>query len=201
MKEENKKKRKIVPTNEQKKQVKKFDPKQQQELDDLVFKADLISPANKKIDKVEIVELRSGGIINIDEYIRENYIEKSTHFFLESFYFPIADLAGISRDAMRQFVKPLIVPLLKKFLLYGRFPNAVQERLYKKNKYTGYYSRQHWNYQWLTKKADAELREFITQFEDEAERVLAANGNLKTFIVEYCRKYHLAIQPEIFEQQ
>lgn len=204
MKEENKKPlQNLTHEGGQSKKLKKkvLDPKQRQEQEELLFQADAISPVNKVINRPEIVQLSNGTLLNVDDYIAETYAGKSTHFYLESFYFPIADLAGIPRDAMKNFIKPLIVPMLKRFLLYGRFPNAVQAKLYKKNKYTGYYSRSYWNYQWLTKEADLKLKEFISQFELEAERVLAAGGNLEAFITDYCTKYKLPIQLDMFKQR
>lgn len=200
MKDE-KKKRKVLPVDKEKKQkkIKKIDPQHEQEQQQLFTKADAISPANKKSQKELDIELRGGTAINIDEYVRENYVEKATHFFRDTFYFPIADLLGISRDYMRTFVKPLIVPMLKRVLIYGRFPNAIQRKIYKKNPYTGYCTRSYWNYQFLTIKADDQLRGFINDFETELTEVLKANGDIKKFITQYCEKFHIPIQLNLFE--
>lgn len=198
MKDEKKNKRKVLPEGEKKKRIKKLDPKHQQEQEQLFSQADSISPINKQINKAEIVELNNGEQINITEYILENYVEeKSTHFF-ECFYFLIADLMGVSRGVMKTFIKPLIVPLLKRYLIYGRLPDAVQRRLYKKNPYTGYCTRSYWNYQYLTKKADLMVIGFIDDFQKEGERVLAANGDIKAFIIAYGKKFNVSIQPELF---
>jgi len=198
MKNDKTNKKKILPQEEQKKRVKKIKPEQQQEQEYLLFQADSISPAKKRIDLNEI-ELNSGEKINLDDYILENYItEKSTHFY-KQFYFLIADLLCIDHERMKKFIKPLIVPFLKKYLIYARFPNKVQQRLYSRNKYTGFYSRICWNYQWLTRNADLELRDFISQFEKDAEEVLKSGGNMKKFIEDYCQKYNLPVQQEIFE--
>lgn len=195
--EEKKKKGKLLPENEQKKKVKKIKPEHKQEQEELFKKSDQISPANKKIDTNEFVQL-NGDIFNIDDYIRKNFVGKATHFY-RSFYYLIADLLGVSRELMKPFVKPLIVPLLKRILIYGRFPNAVQIRLYKRNPYTGYCTRTYWNYQWLTQKADSKLRDFIVDFEREGQKVLDNNGDMKTFITEYCRQFNIPIQLDLFD--
>jgi len=78
-----------------------------------------------------------GEVINVAKYVSETYAGKSIHFY-PIFYNLIADLMGESRDIMIPFVKPLIVPMLKRLLVYGRFPNAVQRKIYSQNPYTGY---------------------------------------------------------------
>lgn len=203
MKDEEKRKEEDIKnaiSNKPESRVKKVDPKFQEEQQMLFTQADDISPINKKIDKAEIIELKGGEYVNIDEYIAENYAEASTHFFRD-FYNCIADLLGVSRDVMKPFKKISIVPLLKRQLIYGRFPNAVQIKIYKKNPYTGYCTRQYWNYQLLTIKGDLLLRGFICDFQASAQRVIEQNGNLKTFINEYCREFGLPIQMELFQTQ
>ncbi len=196
MKEERKHKQQLLPESEKQKKVKKIEPKQEQEQNHLLYQADAISPANKKINRVE---LRNGDVIDIDAYILENYAEKSTHFF-PSFYNLIADLLGVSRDVMKSFVKPAIVPLLKRAFIYGRLPFLVQKRLYEKNPYTGFCTREQFNYQWLTTSADLEVRDFIKDFEDEGEKILANKGNMKAFIAHYSKKFNLSFQLEMFDR-
>jgi hypothetical protein len=198
MKQEKKNKRKVLPESQQKKVKKKIDPQQQQEQEQLLYQSDAISPANKKVNKVEVAELRNGDIINLDEYILEAYAEKSTHFF-PSFYNLIADLLGVNRDVMKTFVKPAIVPLLKRAFIYGRLPFLVQQRLYEKNPYTGYCTRDQFNYQWLTKKADLDVRGFIKDFEEEGEKILVVGGGMLDFIRHYGKKFRLSFQLDMFE--
>ncbi len=181
------------------KPIKKIDPKQLQEQEGLFSQADSISPINKKIDKAEIIQLTSGEFVNVDEYVDEHfYAEVATHFY-KIFYNLIADLLGISREEMKPFRKPYVVALLKNKLIYGRFPNAIQKKIYARNPYIGYCTRKYWNYQTLTKTGDLSLRDFINDFQILGESVLGNNGNLKIFIIEYCKKYQLPIQLELFD--
>jgi hypothetical protein len=169
----------------------------------LLYKADAISPANKKIDEEEIkFETRGGDVINVDQYISKNYTEeKSQHFFRDSFYYPIADLLRISREIMKPFVKPIIVPQLIRAFIYGRLPFLVQQKLYQKNPYTGFCTREQFNYQWLTKNADLKLRGYIKDFEDEAAIILSNNGDMKDFISHFSKKFGLSFQIDMFEGQ
>lgn len=182
----------------QEKKIREVNPKHIEEQQELFSKADQISPANKKIDKAEIIQLRDGSYLNIDDFVSNTYAEKSTHFYKNEFYYPIAELLGESRQIMDPFVKPIIVPKLKRALIYGRFPNAIQRRIYQRNKYISYYQRRYYNYQILTKKGDIELRQFICDFEEEMALVLNNGGNLKDFILSYSKKYKLPIQLELF---
>jgi hypothetical protein len=186
--------------NEQQKKVIIVDPKKLQEQEQLFSEADLISPANKKIDKAEIIQLNNNSFLNVDEYVDDNYYSgKAKHFYKESFYYPLADLIGVERKEMDRFVKRRIVALLKGKLLYGRFPNAIQRKISARNPYTGYCTRSYFNYQTLTKKGDLSLREFINDFENILESVLLNKGNLKTFIIEYSSKFKIPIQPDFFD--
>lgn len=189
----------IAPKNKQSPIVKPIDPKHLQEQEELFKESDRISPVSKKIDKAEIVTVTTigGEVINIADYIAETYAGKSTHFY-PSFYNLIADLMGVSREVMIPFVKPPIVPALKRLLIYGRFPNAVQRKIYSNNPYTGYCTRDYYNYQLLTKEADALCVKYIEEFEITAEEVLLRNGILKDFIIEHSIKCGLPIQLDLF---
>lgn len=197
MKDDSKKK-KVIPVQGQVRKVKKVDPKEQLEQEQLFVESDKISPVNKKIDKKEIVKTVGGEEINISDYIAETYAGKSTHFF-PSFYNLIADLLGVSHEVMKQFVKPLIVPQLKRAFIYGRLPFLVQQRLYQKNPYTGYCTRDQFNYQWLTKDADVVLRGYIKDFEDEGKKILLSGGNMQDFIAHFGAKFNLSFQIDMFE--
>src|ERR1700677_3208411 len=131
MKKEQKKKKIIVPGN-QKKHVKKIDPKQIEEQESLLFRADELSPAQKKINKDEIIELRSGLPLNISAYVRDNFVKHSVHFF-KPFFYAFADVYGLERSVMDTYVKPGCVPRFINRYIYGRFPNAVLKRIRQKN--------------------------------------------------------------------
>jgi hypothetical protein len=198
MKDDDKKK-KIEPGNKQDKKVKKINPKHQEEQEKLFSEADQISPVSKKIDKAEIVKTIGGEVINVADYVEDNYVTgKSTHYF-KPFYNAIADLLGLSHDVMKPFRKLRIVALLKRKFVWGRFPNTVQQKIYKRNPYTGYCTRTYWNYQVITKKADTLSREYIKDFEETAKKVLENNGRMKEFIIEHSTKCGLPIQLEFFE--
>jgi hypothetical protein len=197
MKNDKKKKKIILPDNS-KKQVKKFDPKQSEEQEQLIFKIKKLTPANKKINKAEIVKLRGGEEINIDEYVNENYITgKSTHYFRDQFYYPLADMFGVSRKVMDEFVKPYFVPAFKNAFILSRFPQKVINRIHEKNPYVYYWNRRYFHYQVITKKADAEYRLFISQAQEIFNR--EQKPTVKEFINEYCTKYNVPMQLNLFE--
>lgn len=183
--------------DKQKKNVKKIiDPKHQQEQEELFAKSDEISPANKKIDKSEVIQTIGGEAIDLGRYIEENYIAvQSTHYF-KSFYLALADLFNVDPIVMERFVKPVFVPVFKNYFILGRFPQKVQNRLKAKNKYIGYYKRKYYFYQLITKEADVKYRTFI----DDAEKMAVAHkGNIKKFIIAYCTEYKLPIQTDLFD--
>jgi hypothetical protein len=197
MKNDKKKKKIILPDNS-KKQVKKVDPKQSEEQEQLIFKIKKLSPANKKINKAEIVKLRGGDEINIDEYVNENYITgKSTHYFRDQFYYPLADMFGVSRKVMDEFVKPYFVPAFKNAFILSRFPQKVINRIHEKNPYIYCWNRRYFHYQVITKKADAEYRLFISQAQEIFNR--EQKPTVKEFINEYCTKYNVPMQLNLFE--
>lgn len=191
-----KKKKKIILPNTSKKKVKKVDPKQKEEQEQLIFKIKKLSPANKKVNRDEIVSLRGGDKINLDEYINENFITgRSTHYF-KPFYLTLAALFCVDPSVMERFVKPVFVPIFKLKFILGRFPQRTQDRLKQKNKYSGYFKRKYYFYQLVTKKGDAEYRNFIKEAEEMA---VLHKGDLKGFIVAYCSKYGLPIQLNLFD--
>lgn len=191
-------KKKIVPEGKKAKKVKKVDPKYQEEQENLFSEADQISPVSKKINKIEIVTI-GGEEINVGEYVEDNYITgKSTHYF-KPFYIAIADLLGLSHEVMKPFRKLRIVALLKRKFVWGRFPNAVQQKIYKRNPYTGYCTRTYWNYQVITKKADILSKDYIKDFEETAKNVLENKGRMKEFIIEHSTKCGLPVQLDFFE--
>ena len=100
---------------------------------------------------------------------------------------------------MKPFRKLRVVALLKRMFIWGRFPNAVQAKINTKNKYTGYCTRDYWNYQLLTKKGDDLCIDYIDEFIKTAESVLDNNGRLKEFIIEHSPKCGLPIQLDFFE--
>lgn len=189
-----KKQKKILPSENQNKPLKKADPKHQQEQENLFSKADAISPANKKIDEDEIVHLQGGTDINISEYIRENYAQASTHYF-KTFYLSLADLFGVDPKVMVYYRKPHFVPVFKNSFIYARFPQRVVDRMHEKNPYISYCKRRYKNYQCLTIKADEELREYIWQ----AHTMIDDCSSVKEFIIAYCTKYSLPIQLDLFD--
>jgi len=141
------------------------------------------------------VQFINGSEIDLDEYIDENFItERKTHYF-KPFYLSLADLFGVDAKVMEIFRKPRFVPKFKNYFILGRFPQPVVNRLKAKNKYVGYF-RKYYYYQLITKKADAEYRNFIWQAQEMA---ILYKGQPKRFIVEYCTKYGLSIQLDLFD--
>jgi hypothetical protein len=197
MKKDQKKKKIILPDNI-KKPVKKIDPKQTEEQENLLFKAKQLSPANKKINKVEIVQLKGGDEINLDEYVNEHYITgQSTHYFRDQFYYPLADMFGVPRKVMDEFVKPYFVPAFKNAFILSRFPQRVIDRIHERNPYIYYWNRRYFHYQVITKKADAEYRLFISQVQEIVNR--EPKPSFKEFMDEYCEKYKVVKQLNLFE--
>lgn len=196
-------KKKVVSEGEkgqQSKKVKKVDPKHQEEQEKLLFDADQISPIGKrkKINKAEIVKTMGGEEINLADYIEENYITgKSTHYFKEQFYYPLADMFGVPRKVMDEFVKPYFVPVFKNAFILSRFPQRVVNRIQEKNPYVSYWYRRYFHYQFLTKTADVEYRLFISQAQEIMNRV--PKPTVKEFINEYCDKYNVPKQLSLFD--
>jgi len=190
----------IVPIVKGKGNVKKVDPKHIQEQELLFTKADLISPINKKIDPIEIVKTIGGQEINLNEYIEVNYINytgQDTHFTREQFYYPLADMFGVDRKLMDNFIRPHFVPVFKNNFIISRFPQKVVSHIREKNKYIAYCRRGFFHYQLMTKKADSDYRLYIGQVQAIINR--NPQPTLKEFIIEYCTEYHLAIQLDMFD--
>ena|ERR1700722_17299399 len=192
MKNPNKKKS-IIP-DDTKKQVKKATPKQIEEQENLLFKAKQLSPANKKINKDDILELRSGIPLNLSAYVRNNLVEHSVHFF-RPFFYAIADIFVLDRIVMDSYVKPKCVPRFINRYVYGRFPNAVLRRIREKNPLLEDFSREYKNFQFLTEYADRLLRQYI----EEAIRVLRASKSYKEFREKFVHEFGVANQTELFE--
>ncbi len=198
MKEE--KKKKILPENKVSKKVKKVHPKDLEEQKKLFRDADQISPVSKKINKSEIFTNRGGEEINVDDYVEKNYINytgKSTHYFRDHFYYPLADMFGVPRKVMDEYVKPYFVPVFKNAFILSRFPQKVINHIHENNKYVFLCSRKYFHYQIMTKKADADYRLFIAQ----AQEIFSKDPKptLKQFMNEYCATYHVPMQLNLFE--
>jgi hypothetical protein len=193
-------KKKIVPGSKTPQKVKKVDPKHQEEQEKLFSEADKISPVSKKINKVEIVKTIGGDEINLAEYVEENYVNfkgKSTHYFRDLFYYPLADMFGVPRKVMDDFMKPYFVPAFKNAFILSRFPQKVVARIHEKNPYIYYWNREFFHYQVMTKKADADYRLFISQ----AQEIFSRNPKptIKEFMKEYCEKYKVPMQLNLFD--
>lgn len=153
-----------------------------------------------KINKVEIVETIGGDLINIDDYVESNYIDytgQDTHFFKETFYYPLADMFGVPRSVMDNYVKPHFVPQFINAFILSRFPQKVINRIHYKNKYISYCRRRYHHYQIMTKKADDDYRLFI----GEVEQFLARTPKpaFKDFVKEFCPPHNISVQLDLFE--
>lgn len=193
----NEKEKKVINANEEQQQeVKKLSPDQLREQEQLFADSDLISPANKQIKEAELIQTLGGDVINLDEYVEANYVTKqNTHYFKDLFYYPLADIFGVSREVMDRYVKPHFVPIFKNNFILARFPRKVVNRIQGKNKYISYCRRKYHHYQIMTKKADDQYRLYIYQ----AQEIMKDKSSIKDFIIEYCTKYHLSIQLDLFE--
>lgn len=161
--------------------------------------AEVEAKKRKQRQKQKNSFITNGGIeVNVADFVSELYADKKTHYY-KSFYNLIADLLGESHEIMKPFRKKRIVAVLKRMFIWGRFPNAVQAKIYSKNKYTGFCTRDYWNYQLLTKTADGMCFDYIREFEETAVEVLSKNGRLKEFIVEHSIKCGLPIQLDAFD--
>ena len=194
-------KKNILPENKQDKQdkkVKKVDPKHQEEQEELFKKSDDISPISKKLNKAEVTYTTRGGEeINVADYVEEHYFTgKSTHYWRDLFYYPLADMFGVPRKVMDNFVKPYFVPVFKNAFILSRFPHKVVNRIHERNGYIFFWNRKYFHYQVMTKKADADYRLFIKQAQDIFSR--EPKPTVKEFIKEYCAKYNVPEQLNLF---
>ncbi len=172
---------------------KKKDEELQQEIFDKVE-----SKVQKDIDRQEekqIIQLQGGGEIDVNLYVSKSHAQKCTHYYKELFYYPLADLFGVPRSVMDDYVKPHFVAVSKHNFILSRFPQRVVDRILADNKYVGFCRREYHHYQLLTPEADAQYKLFIWQVQE----MMKVSSSVKDFIIKYSTEYKLPIQLNLFD--
>ncbi len=168
MKDEKKSKRKVLPENEQKKKLKKIDPKHQQEQEELFSKSDAISPANKSVDNDEIHFIN--GVVKTWKELQEAHLKFKNFIndkireweltFPEEIYRQWRRLNGWDMDSKS---RPMIFAYYTVRDIYGSLPREIYSTLDYLNDYIypGASIRIYRYCQLLTKECHEDVRNII----------------------------------------
>ncbi|WP_438944868.1 P63C domain-containing protein [Sediminibacterium sp.] len=144
----------------------------------------------------EIIQLIGGSAINLPKL--SDFIAKSKQQYVptfpQEFYTEIDRLNGWVRPKETRHQKPPIVGRWTKELIYGRFPKEVLPVIEQLNPYMGFGARLDKHFQWLTPGARCKLESFISQ----AIEVMKISITWYEFKVNYCKKYNLPMQIDLF---
>jgi len=168
----------------------------EQKLELFIQKSDEFADAEAKKrreSRRKKVQFIGGLTINIDEYVLEVMSEHITKFHKPWFY-RLADLYGVPRKVMDEYVKPQFVRLFIIQFVYGRFPYLLLRTLRSRNRKLGKKGGK--LHQHLQKDASAQLIQVIKDVYDMMEPSVG-KGPLD-FKMAYSKEHTLYFQVEMF---
>jgi hypothetical protein len=140
------------------------------------------------------IQLTSGVEFTLADYISEHLIEYHSRFYKE-YYYQVAKLLNLEKEAMNQFHKPQCVAMFTIQFIYGRFPNKVLNELRRKCPYVLPGVRKNKLFQFLSPSASEQLDLFI----DQAVALMQECETLSQFKLRYSKQYKVYIQLDMFE--
>jgi len=168
----------------------------EQRLDFFVQKSDELAEAEAKKrreSRRKKVEFIGGASINLEEYILEVMAPHETKFE-KAWFYRLADLFGVDRKVMDEYVKPDFVRLFIIQFVYGRFPRLLLRTLRSRNRKLG--GKGGKLHQHLSKSASEKLITVIKQVYEFMEPSIG-KGPLD-FKMKYSKEYTVYFQVDLF---